>query len=178
MDVRTDVQFFVNKVRELFDVSKRIELAEKVLKEVFDAPSHYWGTEEEGIYKKCKRAYAKYIYRPDDDEFIGEDNEGTKYYVDYIEFKVKEHNSIFYTDWYGERMFDEHPKIVYELWKDIESHGLIWRLYVRVGLRNLQENEEDGEEDGFEKALEKYRKMDPEFIEWLQTICKTGRLVI
>jgi hypothetical protein len=177
MDVRTDVQFFVNKVRELFDVSQRIALAEKVLQEVFNVPVHSWGTEEEGIYRKRKRAYAKYIYRSDDDKlFIGEDNEGTKYYVDYIEFKVIELDSIFYTDWYGERTFDEHPKIVYEMWKDIEAYGLIWRLSVRVGLRSEKDNEV--EEDGFEEALAKYQKRDPEFIEWLGKICETNRLII
>jgi hypothetical protein len=110
--------------------------------------------------------------------FIGEDNEGTKYYLDYIQFEVEEEDSIFYTDWYGERMYDEHPKIAFELWKDIEAHGLFWRLSVRVGLRSEKDDEKDVEEDGFEKALEKYRKMDPEFIKWLEKICQNDKLIV
>jgi hypothetical protein len=154
MDVKADVQFFVNKVRELFDVSKRIELAERVLQEVFNVPVHSWGVRNEGIYRECKRAYAKYVYRYSDDEliFIGEDNEGTKYYLDYIQFEVEEDDSIFYTDWYGERIYDEHPKIVYEMWKDIEAYGLIWRLSVRVGLRSKKDDEN-------EEALKKEKIM-------------------
>jgi hypothetical protein len=172
-----EVKFFIDKVREMFDLNKRIELAEKVLQEMFDVPSHSWGAEQDG---KFKRAYAKYIYYFDDDEkhFVGEDEEGVKYYVNYIEFKVVEldPHKFYYKDWYIERVFDRHPEIAYELWKDVEVHGLIWRLYVRVGLQ--KDDQKDVEEDGFEKTLEKYRKMDPEFVEWLGKICQTNRLIV
>jgi hypothetical protein len=183
MDVRTDVkamdvEFFVGKVRELFDVSKKVELAEKVLQEVFDASPHYWGVREEGIYQKCKRAYAKYVYHPDDELFIGEDNEGISYYVDFIEFEVKEldPNDFYFENWHGERIFDKHPKVIFELWKDIEAYGMMWRLSVRVELRSEKDN--DNEEDGFEEALAKYQKKNPEFIEWLKEICETDRLIV
>lgn len=133
-----DVRFFVDKVRELFDLSKRIELAEKVFQENFGVPPLQWGTVRGW---NCRRAYAKYVVRFGDDLvddeliFVGEDEEA-KYYVSYIEFKVLEIDprKYFYEDWEGDRVFDNHPEVVYELWKDIESYGLVWRLYMRVGL--------------------------------------------
>ena len=181
MDVRTDVQFFVNKVRELFDVSQRIALAEKVLQEVFNVPPHSWGARDEGIYKKRKMAYAKYVYYLDDELFVGEDNEGISYYVDFIEFEVEEldPSHFYFEDWHGERIFDKHPKVVFEMWRDIEAYGLTWRLTVRVELRSEKDNaynEEDNEEieeDGFEEALEKYKRINPRVIEWLEEIYQT-----
>jgi len=135
-----DKKFLIDKVREVFDLNKRIELAEKVLQETFGVPPLEWGTERDW---NCKRAYAKYVINyscnSDDDSeelvFIGEDEEA-RYYARYIEFKVMELHpgKYFYKDWEGDRVFDSHPEVIYELWKDIEAHGLVWRLYVRVGL--------------------------------------------
>jgi len=102
----------------------------------------------------CERPYARhafsYFYGPDDVEwiFVGEDNDGIEYYVNFIEFEVREINpsKFFYEEWSGHRITDKYypDMLTYEFCKDVERYGLTWRLYVRIGL--YKEDKEDKEE--------------------------------
>jgi hypothetical protein len=147
-------EFIVNKVRELFDETVRLELAEKVMQEVFDVEPLEWDFEKN---LRCKRPYVKYVEvfdQPDELIFIGEKDDG-KYYVERIEFIVREIDprKFYYSDWKGFRIFDEYSdedsseKLVFEIHKDIEKYGLCWRLTVRTIVDKFDETDEIDEID-------------------------------
>ena len=146
-------EFVVSKVREQFCQMISLELAEKILQEVFGVGPHYWGFETKKPYAK----HVEIIEQPSEEVFIGE-KDGKKYYIKGIEYIVRQIDprKFYYSDWRGFRTFDEcsEEKIVFEFYKDIEKYGLCWRLTVRTIVDKFDETVEINEVDEIDEIDE------------------------
>jgi len=138
-------EFVVSKVREQFCQMISLELAEKILQEVFGVGPHYWGFEKDLTSKRPYAKHVEIIDQPSEEVFIGE-KDGKKYYIKGIEYIVRQIDpgKFYYSDWKGFRTFDEcsEERIIFEFYKDIEKYGLYWRLTVRTIVDKFDETDE------------------------------------
>jgi hypothetical protein len=143
-------EFIVSKVREQFCQMISLELAEKILQEVFGVGPHYWGFEKDLASKRPYAKHVEIIDEPSEEVFIGE-KDGKKYYIKGIEYIVCQIDpgKFYYSDWKGFRTFDKcsEEKIVFEFYRDIEKYGSYWRLTIRVVLGEIDEFDEFNEID-------------------------------